>query len=1355
MFPGVESACTVRSLVMLGACCEGLARLMSAIWLIAAVRYPALPWSTMALHAFHMVACAFVVLPGLSAPKDRTPASYLKSGTSLDRDDTGDGSQRIVFDTTMISETQHRPRDEVNTDVLDREEEISGALMDVEVLCRDDSGHSSEDRRVVDPRVIPNQTIQNYAMSRGSLGSGGLSRDDSGHSSGDRRVDNSRASSNSTILHSDMVVLQGGTTSPSVPSGRSAPGGWQGAHASGSQRIDWMTSARAQLQEFRRRGLGSRLMWLCVLRRVVFREDSGYRLWFRATFRDLHGEFREDLDEQVHNAPATAEEVQWAARVEHAAFQDYMEYTTDLVPTCWGPLAHLPNDDWYPQPVVAIHADPAYPFGIFHAAWVDTQSGTWGPAGTEPPTGAPVVQAAEGPTRDTEPEVTDETAMLKLGYAVIGAAARSVGAFEEAWEEGHVPAWYQDLVDRLEFLVDRGADTAEVLRVLTRVVAEKNDERFVLDNEPILNRLQRAVHEYVPDMNDPVLARMGLVDADEIEETVCWVVAKLRHWWFWGLCPVAMTNRRMEDAMHTLGYGPRSVGEPYVEEDRERRGLSRSRTPQRSRPAGSRSGLVPPVVSLPEEESDAVCLFQAPGRLDWQDLMERFHRWFEEGRAVGLAVQMVRHLARIRGEQKYLEWVQAPIHTIAAGVPNSDGEDSSTTPPCFRAWAESLEHLLHSGFARDQDLRITIPVPRVTNTGGDAVSLMDNRGRGARDRDRDSRSPRRTPRPTSCARSTGRREGAASSSGAYHQYRGTGRRERSEWVDVVVDQGSERASGSNDRAPIRRDSIRVPRESRLPDVTQPMDLNQAVLLWKYVLFDRQAFNPPRPAEGRIPNSFLPLETLREVSTFHESMTPANRAISTVALVSMLRYLMAELAQLMDVADAIARSREGTANPVDLEEDDDETHMMQTTFFRTGGLDSDGQRWARAMIRLQKELSGCGDSVRRQVIDRLRAGLPTMGSNQVPTIWREQLLALLLVMGEYCAPTDGHTPVVTDEAWYRSWAQELSVFIPGFGVATGEVVEDSMEGSQVDLAQVEADHDFAKLLQDEEDEKQWKQKEDDFVQEEQQKYEAQEVQFLQAEAAAYQSWEDAQMRAQLSREADGRNKRRCTLSLRASLLHSRTGHRRTLHTLEMEVPGHEEELQLSLTALVDDSPSNVSTVLVDGGAMGDGKQTASQQADGMSQQAEGISLSFREYEQLYAQWERGQITLREITDKYGKDTAELLQAQKAVMVNEDRQPVVSGNAEPVSVATVAMASASTGEVIPGLGAIGRPRLRFGFFESIYGQWKDRRRSDAEVESAYGPVWVALFHLWQRWGLKGVWVYLPEVLDMEPDPSPSGP
>ena len=65
----------------------------------------------------------------------------------------------------------------------------------------------------------------------------------------------------------------------------------------------------------------------------------------------------------------------------------------------------------------------------------------------------------------------------------------------------------------------------------------------------------------------------------------------------------------------------------------------------------------------------------------------------------------------------------------------------------------------------------------------------------------------------------------------------------------------------------------------------------------------------------------------------EGMTPQNRAQSTVALITVIRYLMAELAQVIDVADAIARTHEGTLETCDLEEEEntgDHTDMMQRT-----------------------------------------------------------------------------------------------------------------------------------------------------------------------------------------------------------------------------------------------------------------------------------------------------------------------------------------------------------------------------------------------------------------------------------------
>ncbi|CAE7497830.1 unnamed protein product [Symbiodinium sp. CCMP2456] len=1149
----------------------------------------------------------------------------------------------------------------------------------------------------------------------------------------------------------------------------------------------WITSAVAQLRQLRLQGQGGDLVWLCVLRRVQFRDDRGYFQWFRTFARGLRREFGRELHHGSCTRSATRAEVSWASRVEYAAFQDYVEIGESIFPTTWSPITTLPSDVWIPRPAEAGQPS-SIPHGLFRPVQVAVVEGVDG--NQELP--QPSVTAACSGTSVTASEVegameeTDEIGLLEFAVpAWMMVVVPGAKGFHEAWTPDTVPPWFEDVVERLQLALDRGFECRPLLNMVQDCIHDIADDRFAMECEPQFNLLLRRLLEYSPILDDPVIQGMGEPGLDELEELVEWSVGRVRHHWLWSVCPVAMRNRIYEVAMRNLGYTVTMPHRGLEEEDRERRQLSRSRTPQRQRGGGIGrampanvgtpiEGVVPGPAHEPREEGDETALFQDAPRMRWPDLIEQLGRWFEEGRAVGMAVCMARRLARGRDDRSYREWVEGPLATIGAGYPNSEGEELSETPRCFFEWARAVEGHLYEGYQHDRDIRIDIPVPSAGTGAADAVSLMENRWRHGRRRVRDSRSPRRQPRRSEPVRTRGgdvrdgrgdgrgrsdrlscatpyRSEAMTRGSGSAGVAAGTGR--ASEYVEVeVAPNDTERASGSTDPAPT---AVRL-RPNQL-DVTQPMTLAQAVTLWKYLLFDRGAFQGPREGEGRIPLSFLPRPMLREVSATHEAMPPTNRAISTLALVHLLRYLMAELSQTLDVADAVARTREGTADAVDLEEDD-EPALMQT-FFATGGVDSMAQRWARAMVRLQKELSGFMPAKRGRMLLRLRSGLPAMGSSQTPSSWQEQFQALLLVMGEDISVGSSCEDVAGDAGWLASWTKELAAFLPGYSMTqTATVLVDSLDSKQLTKEAEEEARDMEQLLRDEEEERQWKRDKATQEEEEMQKFEEQEQLFLRGEAAAYQAWEDEQMKDSACAVARSA-KRRCLVALQASVGTSQgaLGHR-TSRMLEMELPLNGTPLVLTMVANMEDAPSEVPTVRVQQTQQGGTGGAAS--AGDLAMRGDrpiGVGAAvgdFEAYARLYAQWRSGATSLLEVASEYGQETVELLEAQYALEMEIDKpDPLLSsleiGAAES---GRTAQQSDSVPAVVPGLGCPGRPRLGFGFFENIYEQWRCRVKTDGEVVCHYGHRWLKLFRQWRTWGLSGIWCYLSDLLDMEMNPDP---
>ncbi|CAE7861671.1 unnamed protein product, partial [Symbiodinium microadriaticum] len=135
------------------------------------------------------------------------------------------------------------------------------------------------------------------------------------------------------------------------------------------------------------------------------------------------------------------------------------------------------------------------------------------------------------------------------------------------------------------------------------------------------------------------------------------------------------------------------------------------------------------------------------------------------------------------------------------------------------------------------------------------------------------------------------------------------------------------------------------------------------------------------------------------------------------------------------------------------------------------------------------------------------------------------------------------------------------------------------------------------------------------------------------------------------------------------------------------------------------------------------------------------MEFKEYEVLYDRWLRGELNHREVALYYGAEVLDLMLTQQALS-DEVSLPV----------GCVSSARPEPGEAVLGMCRDengGWIRYGFAHFEVVYGQWKLREKTDAEVEGAYGREWVRLFRVWQTWGLQAIWHLLPRVLDVSPD------
>ena len=588
------------------------------------------------------------------------------------------------------------------------------------------------------------------------------------------------------------------------------------------------------------------------------------------------------------------------------------------------------------------------------------------------------------------------------------------------------------------------------------------------------------------------------------------------------------------------------------------------------------------------EGEEATSLFQLPVSLEarWHRLVEQLHDWVEEGLAAGLAVRMARHAAEQVEDRDFMTWVEAPLRTLGAGIPFSDGPSSELTPLRMRAWASEIVECLVLCFRTERPQGLAPEPP------ADEMSLMDRerRTRNARRRHRDSRSPRREARPT-CARSShqgptmSRAERiAARQAGGTRSTRGSAR-DDSEYVEVHLEEaprpeeeardsglsgsapaaggyGGSRPSRANTSGPTSGASSPSARpvgnasgsgDVTLPHPRRPMTLTQGVDLWRYLLFSRTALGPELEAGSRVPNGWLPASMVREICRTHESMSATNRGISTLALMTVIRFLAQELAQTIQHAETIARSKEVGRRHGEPEEDDeelllqvsmdvsyepvvDEVVMMQGFFFATDGRDSVQQRWARDLLRLQKELVGQRKDRRRANVQGLLASLRAAPNGPMHSEWGEQLQALLLVLLEDTAEVEASTE--HDWGWLQPWIAELGTFVQGMQMWSSPILVDSQprttssgEGS---CAVPDEDREIEDLLRDEEEVKEMKRREEQQEAQRQADHERLcevEAANLRAEAEAYRAWEDRQIQRYMAESTPASvSKKRCILQV---------------------------------------------------------------------------------------------------------------------------------------------------------------------------------------------------------------------------------
>ena len=109
-----------------------------------------------------------------------------------------------------------------------------------------------------------------------------------------------------------------------------------------------------------------------------------YEVWCRAYLRQLRSEFGKHRQYHLYTEPLTEQEQAWASQVEMAAFQDFLAAGHATVASNTQRIDFLPTDSQVLSQRVST-PDPDLPYGVFHAAWVNSRTGRWGPRGTEDP----------------------------------------------------------------------------------------------------------------------------------------------------------------------------------------------------------------------------------------------------------------------------------------------------------------------------------------------------------------------------------------------------------------------------------------------------------------------------------------------------------------------------------------------------------------------------------------------------------------------------------------------------------------------------------------------------------------------------------------------------------------------------------------------------------------------------------------------------------------------------------------------------------------------------------------------------------------------------------------------------------
>ena len=452
-------------------------------------------------------------------------------------------------------------------------------------------------------------------------------------------------------------------------------------------------------------------------------------------------------------------------------------------------------------------------------------------------------------------------------------------------------------------------------------------------------------------------------------------------------------------------------------------------------------------------------------------------------------------------------------------------DDQSTTggpelnPSRGRIWAEDVEHRLwecysadHLGVRREAERETVHLMERHRERSGRRRIRPRRRSRTP-ERDRGSAHGRVTesirylgdPRDCYTPREVERGSGAAAShsEGGRHSHTG-----RSSSARPSSGSGHGRPGSSTDPPPPTR------------DLQQPLSRDEATDLWRFLLgVDRQSW-PSRTRVIGAGQPFLPGAMQRDIQNHFRRMSPQNRLVMTVNFIEMIRYMMAEVSNLMHQADFLSNLPGEDMVEVVIEGEEGErdgTELMQR-YLHTGGKDTNEDRWQRCLARLQKELSSQAPASRWANIRRIRQALPACEPWSTAETRREQLRALLVAMLDEVP--EGVPMEAANEQWLGSWGNELEFFLPGtlFPLAVVPVPQVDSDSGEMPMDPAGCPSTSTPSLPAAAHEEDQELNEVDRAKREIETAACaeREAELLQNQAAAYQAWEREELERELSR-----------------------------------------------------------------------------------------------------------------------------------------------------------------------------------------------------------------------------------------------